>query len=285
MGPVGPQALQRALMPWFPDFVGAVQLVRAENRTAGHVDPVGQYFTALNEGDSHPLEDAWSGEVVIYDPRAGEIRGHRRLRQFVMQNQSWMADRQVSTQVLATTSAGSCVTVELLAHMNHDGRDLVWPVAVVVESPNEQSVVFRTYCSQWPVDGRRHVRPPILESGHPGPGDVVGRYHAAQTAGDTEAIVATFAPNGYLREFVGEQSLHAGHAALRSHYARCFSDGGIGLEYCSVLDDGVRCVVEYNCVRWGSHELPPQAGIAVYERGADGLLAAARRYDDVQQPR
>ncbi len=51
-----------------------------------------------------------------------------------------------------------------------------------------------------------------------------------------------------------------------------------------MTDDGVRCAVEYNCVRWGRHDLPPQAGIGVYERGPDGLLAAARVYDDVEHP-
>jgi hypothetical protein len=39
-----------------------------------------------------------------------------------------------------------------------------------------------------------------------------------------------------------------------------------------------------DCVRWGGEDLPPQAGIAVYERGTDGLLAAARVYDDVEAP-
>jgi hypothetical protein len=51
-----------------------------------------------------------------------------------------------------------------------------------------------------------------------------------------------------------------------------------------VTDDGVRCALEYNCVRWGSHDLPPQAGLGVYERGQDGLLAAVRVYDDVEPP-
>jgi hypothetical protein len=46
----------------------------------------------------------------------------------------------------------------------------------------------------------------------------------------------------------------------------------------------VRCALEYNCVRWGSHDLPPQAGIGVYERGPDGRLAAARVYDDIEPP-
>lgn len=33
-----------------------------------------------------------------------------------------------------------------------------------------------------------------------------------------------------------------------------------------MTDDGVRCALEYDCVRRGRHDLPPQAGIGVYER-------------------
>jgi len=175
--------------------------------------------------------------------------------------------------------------VELLARLDHEGGELTWPLAVVAESPDDLSVVFRTYCSQWPVDERRHIRPPILEPGPAGPGDVVGRYQAALDAGDTEAVVKTFAPDGYFRGPFGPRYLHRGTAELRSFFTRCFSaGGGIGLQHCVVTDDGVRCALEYNCVRWGSHDLPPQAGIGVYERGPDGLLAAARVYDDVEAP-
>jgi hypothetical protein len=35
---------------------------------------------------------------------------------------------------------------------------------------------------------------------------------------------------------------------------------------------------------WGSHDLPPLAGIGICERGPDGLLAAGRVYDDVEAP-
>jgi hypothetical protein len=34
-----------------------------------------------------------------------------------------------------------------------------------------------------------------------------------------------------------------------------------------VTDDGVRCALEYNCLRWAGHDLVPQAGICVHERG------------------
>jgi ketosteroid isomerase-like protein len=272
-------------MPWFPEFSSAVELARAQTRAADQADPVRQYFTALNDGDTRALEDVWPGEVVIYDPRAGEIRGHKQLRQFVRTNQSWMAERHVRTDMVAATCADGRAVVELLAHLEHDGQDLVWPVAVVAESPNDRSVVFRTYCSQWPVDGRRHVRPPILEPRNASLGDVVTRYHTALDAGDADAIMRTFAPDGYLREFVGPRSAHRGTDELRSYFIRCFSaGGGIGLQHCAATDDGVRCVLEYNCVRWGNHELPPQAGLGVYERDPKGLLAAVRIYDDVDAP-
>ena len=49
-------------------------------------------------------------------------------------------------------------------------------------------------------------------------------------------------------------------------------------------DDGAACAIEYNAVRWGRTEIPPQAGVAVYVRGRSGLLSAARIYDDVDPP-
>jgi hypothetical protein len=100
-------------MPWFPDFVGAVELARQQTRSAGQADPVGQYLAALNEGDVHTLETVWPGEVVIYDPRAGEVRGHRQVRQFVSRNLSWLAGLGARTETVASTVAGGRAVVEL----------------------------------------------------------------------------------------------------------------------------------------------------------------------------
>jgi limonene-1,2-epoxide hydrolase len=272
-------------MPWFPDFVGAVELVRRQTGATARADPVTQYLTALNKGDTSALETVWPADVVVHDPRVGKIHGHRQLRRFVNQNKSWLAQRRARIETVAATWAGGRAVVELLAQLAHDRRQLTWPVAVVAESRGDLSMEFRTYCSQWPVDGRRHVRPPILTSSHDRPGDVVGRYHAALDAGDADKVVSTFAPDGYFREPVGPPYVYRGARELRSFFTRCFSaGGGIGLQPCVVTDDGVRCAVEYNCVRWGSHDLPPQAGLGIYERGPDGRLAAARVYDDVEAP-
>jgi ketosteroid isomerase-like protein len=273
-------------MPWFPDFTAAVESARRDTRSAGQADPVTQYFAALNDGDPRELETVWPGEVVIYDPLVGEVRGHRQLRRFVRHNQTWLAAAHAHTETVASTVADGRAVVELLAHLvAHDGREVEWPIAVVAESPDDNSVVFRTYCRHWPVDEPRLVRPPILKPAALELGGVVGRYHAALGVGDVDAVVATFEPDGYFREPIGPYATHRGEADLRSFYVKLFSaGGGIGLEPCAVTDDGERCAVEYNCDRWGRHELAPQAGLAVFERGPEGLLAAARVYDEVQPP-
>src|SRR4051794_17630421 len=125
-------------MPWFPDFIAAVELVRRQTRDAAKADPVMQYLSALNRGDTSALEDGWPGEVVVHDPRAGEVRGHRQLHRFVSQNTSWLAERGARIEEVAATQVRDRAVVELLAHLaDHGGRQVAWPVAVVAESPDD----------------------------------------------------------------------------------------------------------------------------------------------------
>ena len=145
-------------MPWFPDFVSAVELARAQARTAGHADPVGQYLAALHDGDTRNLEIVWPGDLVVLDPRAGEVRGHKQLLSFVSRNRTWLGELHAQAEPVASTSSGTRAVVEILAHLVKDGKALAWPVAVVADAPDDRSVTFRTYCSQWPLFGRHHVR-------------------------------------------------------------------------------------------------------------------------------
>ena len=80
-------------MPWFPELSLAAELARKQTRAAGHTDPVGLYLDALNSGDVHDLEEVWPGEIVLDDPQAGEIRGHRQLQRFARDSRSMLASR------------------------------------------------------------------------------------------------------------------------------------------------------------------------------------------------
>ena len=168
-----------------------------------------------------------------------------------------------------------------------DGGRVELPVAIVADrNPDRTVKAIRVYHSLWPLTGEHRIRPPLLPEdpslhAEGAPGD----YQRALAEGELEGILATFEPDGYAREPSGAAYLHRGVEELRELYSHLFANGGgIGLEHCTLTDDGVRCAIEYNCVRWGVTEIPPQAGVAVYERGSSGLLAAARIYDDVEPP-
>jgi hypothetical protein len=114
---------------------------------------------------------------------------------------------------------------------------------------------------------------------------VVGDYQRALAAGDAEAVVASFESEAYVREPAGSAYVHRGRDGLLALYRRFFSNGGgIRLEPCTVTDDGRACALEYNLLRWGRTQLAPEAGLAVYVRGASGRLASARIYDDADPP-
>jgi len=101
-------------MPWFPDFVSAAELARRETRAAGKADPIAGYLAALDTGDPHVLEKAWPADIVIHDPRAGAIRGHKALKGFVSHNREFRAERHASSETVASTHDGRRAVVELL---------------------------------------------------------------------------------------------------------------------------------------------------------------------------
>jgi hypothetical protein len=176
---------------------------------------------------------------------------------------------------------------EVVLHLDGDGGRVALPFAVVADHPSDGRIEeLRLYCSGWPLTGRHAERPPLLQR-DPAlrASDVVAEYQDSLAAGDVEAIVATFEPDGYAGEPAGAPYVHSGLDGLRAFYEQLFSNGGgISLEHCALVDDRHACALEYNVVRWGRTELPPQAGVAVYARGESGKLAAARIYDDVDPP-
>jgi len=260
---------------------------RAEEKAALTNDGV-PYYEGIRAEEPDALVRSFAGEPRISDPRGGHVEGTRELRAFVAGMVHWLRERDAVVENVALTRTQTRTVEEVVLHLlGDDGGQIQLPVAIVTDrNPDRTLKTIRVYHSMWPLTGEHAIRPPLL------PADpelhaegAVGDYQKALAEGDLEDIVGTFEADGYAREPSGGAYLHRGAEGLRELYAHLFAnDGGIALEHCTLTDDGVRCAIEYNCVRWGKDEVPPQAGVAVYERGGSGLLSAARIYDDVNPP-
>jgi hypothetical protein len=270
-------------VPWVPELFSApVRQRLLDQQRAQELTSV-RYFDGLLAGEIDALVGSFAGEPVVHDPRRGRIRGARAFVDFVTETNAALAARDVRVEnvdLLLTPERG---VEEAVLHL--DGGRTTLPMAMATEHARDGRIVeLRIYFSSVPLTGRHAIRPPLLG---PDPelrlAGAVADHQRALAAGDVEGAVAAFEPDGSLRDPAG--TVIRGPDALRAHYERCFAHGaGIPLEHCTATDDGVACGLEYNLVTWGATAVPPQAGVAVYVRGATGKLAAVRVYDDADPP-
>src|SRR5271166_143900 len=261
----------------------APSLARLEDKRRGEQLIAVSYFAGLMAGEIDALISSFGDEPELHDPVRGRIKGARAFAAYATETKAWLEERDATIEdvdVIVTERRG---VEEVVLHLGGDGGPVELPVAIVADrQPDRRIDELRIYFSTWPLTGRHANRPPLLQPDpklrEPG---VVGEYQRALAAGDLDAIMAAFEPGAYAREPAGGQYIHEGSEGLREFYELLFSnDGGIPLEHCAVTDNGRACALEYNVVRWGRSELPPEAGVAVYVRGENGGLAAARIYDD-----
>ena len=278
-------------MPWMPEvFTTPIAEARRAKRlkNKAHANDAIPYYEGIMADEPDALIRSFAGQPVLDDPRVGQVEGASALRDFGSEMADWLRKRNaVAKHVALTRTRTRTVEEVVLRLLGDEGGRVEVPVAIVAErNPDRTLKAIRVYHSMWPLTGEHRMRPPLL------PADpelraegTCGDYQRALVEGDLEGIVGTFESDGYAREPSGGAYLHRGAEGLRGLYAHLFANGGgIPLEHCTLTDDGTRCAIEYNCVRWGVTDIPPQAGVAIYERGNSGLLSAARIYDDVEPP-
>jgi hypothetical protein len=246
-------------------------------------DPTETYLETLLTGDRYRLLGNFAAEPAIDDPLGGRVRDVGAFNRFFDERQAWLVERQAGVELLRTTCIDQRSVCEYLLQLDLPGKQIELPVAVVGElTAHNRLRALRVYHSQWPLIGAHRVRPPLLSLD---PAlkitDVIAEYQKALHDGDIPGIVATFEEDGYFREPAGGEYFYRGRARLLEIMTLLLSSGGIHLQHCTATDDGVACAIEFNAVRFGPHDLQPQAGVAVYERGPSGRLHAARVYDDV----
>lgn len=274
-------------MPWVPELFSAPVLERLQEKWRREKLEAVPYFDGFMAGELDALVRSFAGEPELHDPVRGRVKGVRAFEAFFGEMSARLEQPNVSVEDVHYVITEPRGFEEVVLHLDGEARRTELPVAIVADhTPDGRIAELRIYFSTWPLTGRHANRPPLLQ---PDPklraSDVVAEYQRALSAGDVEAIVAAFEADAYAREPAGGQYIHTGPDGLRAFYELLFSnDGGIPLEHCALIDDNRACALEYNVVRWGRTELPPQAGVAVYVRGESGKLAAARIYDDADPP-
>lgn len=245
-------------------------------------NPLRQFVHVLLMGEIMSLRSTLTPEVRIDDPTLGSV-GADGFGELAALWRNRGAAHDPKWVALTTDSQRSVAEFEIRV----DGPDgpAALPVAAVAVHTDGLLSHVRLYHSFWPLEGAHRVREPVVDcAGGLSAGDVVSKYQEGLAAGDVSAVLACFGDGAYVREPAGGRWLHRGLEGLNGFYSAILRDGGIPLEHCSVTDDGVRCAIEYVVRRWGSHDVAPQAGVAVYERNGGGLLGAARIYDDIEPP-
>jgi SnoaL-like domain len=274
-------------VPWVPELFSAPVLARAQEKWERERLEAVPYYDGLIAGEFDALIRSFAGEPVLHDPLHGRVTGARAFEAYVTELNAWLAQSNMSFDPVDDVITDTRAFEEVVLHLDGRAGRVDVPVAIIADRRSDGRLAeLRVYHSMWPLRGHHVHRPPLLQRDPQlRESDVVADYQRALAAGDVDAILAAFEPDGYAREPAGAGYIHRGSDGLHAFYEYLFSnDGGIPLEHCSVVDDGRVCVLEYNVVRWGKTELPPEAGVAVYVRGQSGKLAAARIYDDTDPP-
>ena len=272
-------------MPWLPEHFTARFLADQRSSRGRELEAV-PFFEGILSGERRALSASFAGIPEIHDPIRGRVKGARAFDTFVDNLRSELRRRDAVVTPVDLILTPTRTVEEVTLTQDIDGRVVHLPVAIVADRSEAGLLELRVYFSTWPLTGGHANRPPLLQpDGSVRESGAIGDYQRALADGDVEAVVATFEPEATVREPAGEPYVHRGEADLRALYTLFFSNGGgIPLEHCTATDDGRACALEYNVTQWGRTELPPEAGIAVYVRGATGRLAAARIYDDSNPP-
>jgi hypothetical protein len=244
------------------------------------------YLPALVVEQADQLALRLGDRATVDDPIFGRTSGMPALGRYLHEVAGWMVKRQASFDKLSFIMGSDRDVTEGLLGLTFDGRRVSVPVAIVAERRKEREVELRLYYSTKPINGTHAVRSPLLPQDDEIPVPPPVRAHLdALAKGDVAGIVASFEIGGLVRDPAGDayKREEAG-GPLKGFYERLFAAGAGGIEVLNGgrADDGSSCALEYTIVKVQGKAVPPQAGLAVYERGESGLLKAARVYEDVE---
>ncbi|MDP9002444.1 MAG: hypothetical protein M3O46_20320 [Myxococcota bacterium] len=244
------------------------------------------YLPALVAAQSKQLMRRLGERATVDDPILGRSTGTPDLPRFLERAADWLRRREASFENLAFTTGSDRDVTEGTLSLVADGKRIAVPVAVVAERRPAREVEIRLYYSTRSLDGTRAVRTLLVprddDLAVPPP---VAAHLNALLRGDVDGIVASFGDGATVRDADGVTHRKEGSGGpLRAFYERLLASRASGQAGVEVLkgaraDDGSTCALEYTVARAPGRDLA-ESGLAVYERGDNGLLSALRLYHD-----
>lgn len=186
-------------MPWIPELFSASVRERLERKWELERLDLVPYYDGLMSGEHAALTRSFAGEPVLHDPLHGRVTGERAFGAYVAQLNAWLAQHSMSFEPVDDVITETRAFEEVVLHLDGQAGRVAVPVAIIADRRSDGRLAeLRVYHSMWPVMGRYVHRPPLLQ-GDPElrTSDVVGEHQRALAAGDVDAIVAAFEPDGY----------------------------------------------------------------------------------------
>jgi hypothetical protein len=254
----------------------------------------------LIAGDLPLVRSLYAGPADIDDPFAGHVVEGA----FERMVASWRPVQGATVESLTTThstEADGYVGTELELRLLIDGRPRKLSIVAVSEVAQDgQLERTRLYYRRANIDLKQHYRDRMLQDEvqvkfHP----TVEKYQKALLERRTEEFIATFAEDGYFDGHGGPvdqqegvlvdlslgqgMGLYVGHDELYRGIGQMMEIGSAEspkgrLEHVNAFSDGTTTVLEFNILR--PEENRVHAGVACYEVNKDGLMQAARVYDE-----
>jgi hypothetical protein len=253
----------------------------------------------LIAGDLPLVRSLYSGPVDIDDPFAG----HQVEGAFERMVTQWRPTQSATVESLTTThstEADGYVGTELELRMAIGGNRRKMSIVAVSEvTADGQLKRTRLYYRRANIDGQQHYRDRMLQDEIQAQFDpIIEKYQKALRERNTAEFIATFAKDGYFDGHGGPldqdeglvdlsvgqgMGLYVGHDELYRGIGQMMEIGGAEspegrLEHVNAFSDGTTTVLEFNILK--PEECRVHAGVACYEINKDGLVQAARVYDE-----
>lgn len=248
------------------------------------------------------LKTLFVGVPDIDDPCAGRRIGKQAMQLMT----TWEPVRTwklKTVEPLFFTTDGNQSAGEYSVRLEKGGKEIILPVVVVAEWAQGMTFRFvRLYYRRAWLDDTQHIRPRVMDARAISLLPIIDRYEEFLRTGNMDGIMSVFGKDPYL-DGHGQSTdlskglgmgLFRGREGIRDVFTQMFNIEGHNdvkeyedgpskdeyLEHCNAFTDGRTTVFEFNIIRPNDIEAAVQAGVSCYELDDEGLLRAARIYDE-----